>query len=418
DGRAEPHPLAPARHGRADPDRLRFVLRPPGDPPPRGRRRLRAAGGHRRARALHALGPRRDRHHGARRQQPARLRQPGHRVPVRPVGEQPAGAHLRLGRAAGHHLLRFARRHPVSPRRHAARGALGRRGDRRDHGNRTGGELELRRQHLRRAERVAPGDPPLSTRPVPVAAVHGDDRRHGGRSGDHPRRLRVAAGRALPSLPARRRLHVRARRHPDGQDHDARRAGRRGGAGRGGGRRRVRRRRAAGQRHHGRRAGRADGSAFSSRGGRDGVELRSARGVGQRAARRGGRVVRGPRPQLPAARRLPLPTDHVPPRRAVERSGRRGRAVRDQDRAERVRRLHRPRQDRAGRAERARPGDRHLRAVRLRQLLLHRHPDGGDGRARPQPAAQHRAAGPEGAGRGQLGQPDERGLGGAAPEPV
>ena len=40
------------------------------------------------------------------------------------------------------------------------------------------------------------------------------------------------------------------------------------------------------------------------------------------------------------------------------------------------------------------PGDRHLRAVRLRQLQLDRDPDGGDRRARAQPAAGDRQARP------------------------
>ena len=46
-------------------------------------------------------------------------------------------------------------------------------------------------------------------------------RRHGRRRRDHPCRLRQPARRALSALPARRRLHVGAGRHPDGQDDHA-----------------------------------------------------------------------------------------------------------------------------------------------------------------------------------------------------
>jgi CNT family concentrative nucleoside transporter len=64
------------------------------------------------------------------------------------------------------------------------------------------------------------------------------------------------------------------------------------------------------------------------------------------------------------------------------------RPVRDEGRAQRVRRLHRPRQcaGRGGAPQRSHARDRHLRAVRLCQLQLDRHPDGGDRRPRPQPA--------------------------------
>ena len=41
---------------------------------------------------------------------------------------------------------------------------------------------------------------------------------------------------------------------------------------------------------------------------------------------------------------------------------------------------------------RPQPGDRHLRAVRLRQLQLDRDPDGGDWRPRAEPAAGDREA--------------------------
>ncbi len=46
----------------------------------------------------------------------------------------------------------------------------------------------------------------------------------------------------------------------------------------------------------------------------------------------------------------------------------------------------------AGSAQRPEPGDRHLRAVRLRQFQLDRDPDGGDRRPRAQPAADDRQA--------------------------
>ncbi len=52
----------------------------------------------------------------------------------------------------------------------------------------------------------------------------------------------------------------------------------------------------------------------------------------------------------------------------VGRSAGGRRAVRHQDRAQRIRRLHRPRRARARGAERSQPGDRHLRAMRLRQF--------------------------------------------------
>ena len=51
-------------------------------------------------------------------------------------------------------------------------------------------------------------------------------------------------------------------------------------------------------------------------------------------------------------------------------------------------------------------------AVRFRQLQVDRDPDGGDRQPRTQPAPGDRAAGDEGAGRGILEQPDERGVGG------
>ena len=54
--------------------------------------------------------------------------------------------------------------------------------------------------------------------------------------------------------------------------------------------------------------------------------------------------------------------------------------------------------------------DRHLRAVRLRQFQLDRDPDGGDRRPRAQPAADDRASsGCKRAARGLAGQSDERG---------
>ena len=92
-----------------------------------------------------------------------------------------------------------------------------------------------------------------------------------------------------------------------------------------------------------------------------------------------------------------------------ERGERRRRPVRHQARAQRVRRLHRPRR----RCEPARssdrtPRDRHLRAVRLRQLQLDRDPDGGDRRPRAEPAAGDRQARHPRAARRLARQPDER----------
>ena len=91
------------------------------------------------------------------------------------------------------------------------------------------------------------------------------------------------------------------------------------------------------------------------------------------------------------------------------RSGDCRRPVRHQARAQRVRRLHRPRQDGRRDAEPAQPRDRHLRSVRLRQLQLDRHPDGGDRRPRAQPAPSDRQARHPRAPRRQPRQPDERG---------
>ena len=91
------------------------------------------------------------------------------------------------------------------------------------------GRIALRgRQHLRRPERIAARDPALSRRPDPGAAVPRDDRRHGRRRRHHPRGLCLDGHQHR--LSARRQLHVGAGRHPDGQDHDARRARSRGRA--------------------------------------------------------------------------------------------------------------------------------------------------------------------------------------------
>ncbi len=65
---------------------------------------------------------------------------------------------------------------------------------------------------------------PYLAGPAPVAAVHRDDRRHGRRRRHDPGRLCQPARPELSALSARRRLHVGAGRHPDGQDHHARRA--------------------------------------------------------------------------------------------------------------------------------------------------------------------------------------------------
>src|SRR3546814_3133974 len=65
--------------------------------------------------------------------------------------------------------------------------------------------------------------------------------------------------------------------------------------------------------------------------------------------------------------------------------------LRREDRAQRIRRVHRSRQG-AGYAQPAYRRDRHLCALRLRQFLVDRDPDGGDRRARAQPAPDDRQA--------------------------
>ena len=107
-------------------------------------------------------------------------------------------------------------------------------------------------------------------------------------------------GAASAALSARRQLHVGAGRHPDGQDHHARRS--RGARHRAGADRRGRAwRGAAGEHHHGRGAGRADRRQAGGRGRRDGARLRRSGGARQRPARRRRRLVRLSRPQLPDA---------------------------------------------------------------------------------------------------------------------
>ncbi len=62
----------------------------------------------------------------------------------------------------------------------------------------------------------------------------------------------------------------------------------------------------------------------------------------------------------------------------------------------------------AGALDERTPRDRHLCAVRLRQFQLDRHPDGGDGRPRPEPAAGDRPARHPRAARRLARQSDER----------
>ena len=131
-----------------------------------------------------------DRQDVDRRLQPARLRQGGRRFYLRPT-RQPRDRRqqLRARRAAGDHLLRRADLDPLLSRHHAARHQMGRRRDPagdRHHPRRIAGRGG---QHLRRPVGKPAGDQALSRQSDPLAALPGDDRRHGRRRRHHPRRL-------------------------------------------------------------------------------------------------------------------------------------------------------------------------------------------------------------------------------------
>ena len=110
------------------------VDQPQGDPPARRRRRVRAAGRDRLAGAVDELGPgRRSRRLSDGVANLLGYANKGTEFLFGPSASQPARPHLRDRRAAGDHLLRQPRRHPLLSRHHAADRPLGRRRDRLGH---------------------------------------------------------------------------------------------------------------------------------------------------------------------------------------------------------------------------------------------------------------------------------------------
>ncbi len=100
------------------------------------------------------------------------------------------GAELRHRRAAGDHLLRGPRLDPLLSRHHAVHHPLGRRRDREGDGDHQGRVPVRGGEHLRRPERERRWSiRPYLARPDALAALRGDDRRHGGRRGHDPRGL-------------------------------------------------------------------------------------------------------------------------------------------------------------------------------------------------------------------------------------
>ena len=198
------------------------VVEPPRDPTARRRRGIRVAGDGRGARALRARRQGRDRGDVARCLGAARLCGRRHAADFRQSRNRSQIRHrLCLFCASRHRLLRVAGRRSLPPRYYAVHHPLGRRRYRTCGRRVEGGGAVRGGQHLRRAKRIAAGHPPLSRRTCPVAAVHGDVGRHGGRRGDDPCRLCGVAGSGIAALPARCVVHGGARRTADGKDHHA-----------------------------------------------------------------------------------------------------------------------------------------------------------------------------------------------------
>ena len=162
------------------------------------------------------------------RRQPARLCEQGHRVPVRPERQANPLAHtFAIAALAGDHLLREPRRDPLLSRDHAADRPLGRRRDR------LGDRHQPRRIAVARPRTSSSASPksPLVVRPY-LAALPPSRLftvmcvGMAGVAGTILAAYASLLGAQLSALSARRGLHVRAGRHPDGQDDHARRSGR------------------------------------------------------------------------------------------------------------------------------------------------------------------------------------------------
>ena len=270
--------------------RVSAVLEPARDPPSRGRRRFRAAGGHCRPRSSARAGAGPVIEAMSRGVcQPARLCRPGHRLPVRPPAADELGADISPSPAlAGDHLLRVPGCDPLPSRHHAADRPLGRRRDRLGDRDQPGRDRWFAAANIF----VGQSDRPLVVRPYLASAAPPsqlftrDDRRHGRRRRHHPCRLcqPCSARSLLPYLLAaafmsapggilmakiimpdepQPRAAARSTARPSRSSSRSRSP-------------RPSRRRAAGQHHHGRRAGRADRRQAGGRGRRDGARLRRA----------------------------------------------------------------------------------------------------------------------------------------------